>query len=530
MRLSRRRLRNLAVVGGCLLALAMVFHPGAVRADWLQDLEADAAAWMTEAGIPGMAMAIVKNDVVIYAKGFGHLSNEPNSPLVNADTVFDIGSCSKAFGAAQIAMLADEKRLAWNDPVRNHLTWFKMFDPWVNKQFQVEDLLCHRSGLSWYSYLGMCFLGYTPGQQVRAIRYKEPGTSFRSAFAYQNHMYVAAAKLVEAKTGQAWKENLRQRIFVPLGMNRSVTTEAEANRLPNVASGHLLLADGSLARIPRRWTNHFVTDNMLAAGAIKSTANDMAQWLRLNLALGKFGIKQIVSETNMRSIQSPRMLMSLWDHGPASPYSGPVSYGGGWMYFGLAPQPIITHDGTEVGFKASVLLVPGANIGIVVLSNMGADYTGKYGARVQTAQKIAFRFYDLYFGRETSLAQLEENVLRMEKVSGPPPSPAPISPKDQAPPFPLENYCGTYYHPAYGDFVVSLAGGQLEITMGPRQIRAPLEYNDTDQQFRAYLPDYHPNYPLYYPFTFDLSSSPATMTLAAVMGWPQNDVFTRTGN
>jgi len=532
MEISRKVLRRLVMVWFSLLVIAMVFSPGEVRADWLQDFENNAVAWMNEAGIPGMAIAIVQNDVVIFAKGFGHLTNDPSSPFVDTNTVFDLGSCSKAFAATQLAILADKNELAWNDRVRKHLPSFEMYDPWVNREFQVEDLLCHRSGLTWYSQFSKLLLGYSPESQVQSIRFKQPSTSFRSVFAYQNNMYMAVSKLIEAETGQTWKQNLSDTIFSPLGMTRSVTTQGEKIKMTNVATGHLLLSDGNLWPAPAEWSNNFINDNVLAAGAIKSSALDMAQWLRLNLSHGKWGTEQIVSEANMRYVQSPRVLQAPWASGPGSPYYGAVSYGFGWQYFGLAPQPLITHDGTEMGFKTSVLLVPGANIGIVILSNMGANFTSdpSLAARAGTVQKLAFHFYDLYFSRETSEAELEEHVSNVQMLqAGPADRPSSIL-TAQVPDFPLKNYVGVYFNLAYGKFVVSHSDGKLMITMGPRKIRAnmvPVGGNT----FWAYLPNFPDKYPMYIPLSFKFPlSSPATMTIDSVLGWSQNDVFTRTNN
>ena len=529
MKISIKVLRILAPVC-CLLALFL--HPVEVRADWLQDLEKDAVAWMTEAGIPGMSIAVVQNDVVIYAKGFGHLSVDPNSPAVDENTVFSIGSCSKAFAATLVAKLVDQEQVAWNDPVSTHLPYFQMYDSWVNKQFQVQDLLCHRSGLAPYSLFSMLFLGYPSSTQVQGIRFKQPSTSFRTTFAYQNHMYVAASKLVEAKTGQSWGENLSDTIFKPLAMTRSVTTQDAVNKMENVAVGHLLLTDGSLSALPSNWYLYRTfDDNALGAGAIRSTALDMAQWLRLNLSLGQWGSEQIVSRANMQYIQAPWVLIAPWANGPSSPYWGPVAYGCGWQYFGLSPQPMITHDGTMPGFKSSVMLVPGANLGIVILANLGMNITGNasLGARSAVSQKLAFRFYDLYFDRQTSAAELEQHVLGMQAMSEPASSPQQLTQSSlPTPARPLKSYCGIYNHPAYGDFTVSLVSGKLAITMGPQEIQANM-VSAGGNTFWAYMPNCPANYPMYIPFSFQvpLAGPATTMTIGAVMGWPQNDAFTR---
>lgn len=529
MRICRRLLGGSAVTGCLVLFLMLVINPGNARADWLQDFEAEAADWMIEAGIPGMSIAVVKNDAVIYARGFGHLSVDPNSPKVDANTIFEIGSCTKAFGATQLAILADQKQLAWTDQVHRHLPSFKMHDPWVNKNFQVEDLLCHRSGLPWYSLFGMMFLDYPMGAQVRGIRFEPPATSFRTSFAYQNIMYVAVSRLIEAKTGQSWGQNLSEKIFAPLGMSRSVTTTAELETLGNVAYGHLLLPDGSLSPVAPNWANSFVVDKSFAAGAIRSSALDMAQWIRLNLALGRWGDQQIVTESNMRYLQAPKVLQAPYANGPASPYWGAVSYASGWQYFGLSPQPLITHDGTEIGFKSSVLLVPGANLGVVILANIGANFTGNssFNYRPGVVQKLAFRFYDHYFGRQSSQVGLDQ---AMSESQAPPqweaePNTPPAA--EQALARPLGDYCGVYSHPAFGEFRVHQSGGGLEIVMGPHKIRAKMVPTGLDA-FRAVLPNYPETFPAYYPFTFQFpDSGPATMTLGTLFGWPQNDVFSK---
>ena len=209
----------------------------------------------------------------------------------------------------------------------------------------------------------------------------QPITSFRSTFAYQNCNYDAAGQLIEAKTGLSWEDNLKANIFDKLGMRRTTARQAEVDTMTNVASGHLILADGSLWTIPRDWPNRFISDATGAAGAVRSTVTDMAQWLRLNLGLGAvgtilpsglWGTQRLVSEASMRYLQAPKILMDDWTHGVDSPYWGPQMYASGWMYLGLSPQPLIWHSGGMAGMCCAIGFVPGANIGIVILTNVGA--------------------------------------------------------------------------------------------------------------------------------------------------------------
>lgn len=516
--ISWMKLRYLALVCGCLLSLAVVCHPAAARTDWLQTLETDAVTWMAQASSPGMAIVIVKNDVAIYAKGFGY--REKDKPaLVDTDTIFLLGSTTKAFCAAQLAVLADQGKLDWHESVSRRLPLFQMYDPWVNEQFQVEDLLCHRSGLPKAALSMLEALNYPTDARVRGIRFVQPVTSFRTTYAYQNCMYIAAAKLVEAVAGQSWEENLSASIFKPLGMNRSIASQAAVDQMDNVAIGHLILADGSLWPIPPDWFWNIIADRSMGASAVRSSARDMGQWLRLNLSLGKLGTQQIITEANMRYLQAPKILISPWDHGQDSPYWGPVSYCSGWQHYGLSPQPFLYHGGSAIGSGSAVGLAPGAGIGIAVLTNIlnGEDL----------ASKIVWRFYDLYFNNGVAGAQLEQNVLKVRNMSRPAPLSVLSPSAAQAPGLPLERYCGAYFNPAYGSFIVSLSGGNLEITMGPNQFRAKL-VSLGGNDFSAYLPGYPDKFEVILPITFAFpSTGPAILTTGSILSGPK-EVFTRT--
>ena len=521
-----------------LVCFVVVFCPGPARADWLADLENDAVAWMTAAGIPGMAIAVVQDDAVVYAKGFGSRGGDAFQGVVDADTVFDIGSCSKAFVATELAMLADldagdPKHLNWTDLASAQLPGFAMYDDWVSGNFEVQDLLLHRSGLTPYSLFGMMFLGYPPDAVVRGLRFVPPVSSFRASFAYQNDMYIAASLLVAAKTGLSWRQHVAQSIFMPLGMTRTVATQAEKNQLANIAQGHALLSDGTLWPIPADWSNSFVADEVLAAGAIKSSANDMAKWIRLHLNEGTFDGTRLVSVAKMHFLHAPAMHLLDWYESAVGHYAGPVAYGGGWMYFGFGPYAFLNHDGTLNGFKTTVGLIPGARAGIVVLTNMGADFSGNptLAARSQVAQKIAFRFYDLFLNRNATADELTALLDRVRELApetaARTAAGAATSATASAADVDLAQCVGTYSNPAYGAFQVTLSDGTLKILMGPRRILATLTPK-SGGEFWAYLPDYPTPYEVNFHFRFTFpQSGPPVLTLSVVGGWPQNDDFVR---
>ncbi len=523
MKVLRRLLQYLMPACCLLLVLAPLFHPGPVRADWLQDLEADAVAWMAEEGSPGMAIAIVKNDVVIYAKGFGRTSVAPTSPRVDENTVFLIGSTSKAFTSAELAILADRNQIAWTDRVGKLLPSFRMYDPWVNAQFQVEDMLTHRSGLFMYSLTMMEMLNYPSSARVKGIRFQKPTTSFRTAFAYQNCMYTAAAELVAAVTGRSWGDSLSDDLFTPLGMTRTVTSQAAVDKMTNVARGHLHLADGSLWPIPSNWFWNTIQDRSLAAGAVRTTAHDMGQWLRLHLSPGKVDGQQIVTEANMRYLHAPKVLIDPWQHNTDSPCWGSVSYcAGAWQYWGLSPQPFLYHDGGAMGSGSAIGFVPGADVGIAVLTNVEAgDYL---------AGKIVCRFYDLYFNEGDSASRMGRVVLanRKKAQSVSAEAEAEAASDAQTPGLPLADYCGVYSNSAYGNFVVGLSDGKLTIVMGPHKMRARLvRATPAGNRFTAYLPGYPEGYEMTMPVTFKFpSSGQATLITGPIVHDPK-EVFVR---
>ena len=505
-----------------LVALLLLFCPGTVRADWLKQLEADAVSYMADVGSPGMAMVIVKDDEVIYAGGFGSVSVDSSS-AVDTDTVFMIGSTSKAFCSAQLAVLADRKRIAWQDPVRKHLPSYRMYDSWVNNQFRIEDLLCHRSGLHMYSLTMMEVLDYSSSARVWGIRFQQPVSSFRTAFAYQNCMYTSAAMLAQAVSGKSWGKSLSETIFVPLGMTRTVTSQAAVNKMDNVAVGHLHLKNGKLWPIPSDWFWNEIQDTSLAAGSVRTTARDMGRWLRMHLALGKLGSKQVVSTANMRYLHAPRVLISPWAHNTDSPYWGSVSYcTGALQYWGLSPQPFLYHDGGAMGSGSAVGMVPGANLGIAVLTNIEAGDA--------LAAKIVLRMYQLYFGEGSATDTAPANVPAMRETC------AASSDRDrelscrveEASAIPLRSFCGVYNNPAYGDFVVKLSEGGLVITMGPKKMTANLVRKAAgSNNFTAYLPGYPEGYEMTMPVNFKFpASGQAVMYMGPIIHDPQ-EVFVR---
>src|SRR5262249_44818966 len=271
------------------------------------DLDAYVARAMKTFDVPGISVAIVKDGKGVVAKGYG-VRNLGEPAPVDENTLFGIGSNTKAFTTALLATLVDEGKIAWDDPVYSRLPGFEMYDPYVSHEMTIRDLLCHRSGMG----LGEGDLLFWPNttftrdEVIYRLGFTKPGTSFRSHYAYDNLLYLAAGQIIPAVTGKSWEDYVRERILQPLGMTRSTLSNAGFRAGDNVAWPHSRL-DGKLQSIP-----FVVLDNAAPAGSINSSVNEMAKWVMLQLARGKFPDREgrLFSEKQSAEMWSAQTILS----------------------------------------------------------------------------------------------------------------------------------------------------------------------------------------------------------------------------
>jgi CubicO group peptidase (beta-lactamase class C family) len=248
-------------------------------ADPAATLDAYTAKAVRDWQVPGLAISVVKDGRVAFAKGYG--VRELGRPgAVDTHTVFAIGSTTKAITAAALAMLVDEGKVRWDDPVTRHLPSFQTADPYITREMTVRDLLTHRGGLGNADYLW--YESANPAAEVRRrIRLLRPAYSLRSSFIYQNVMYALAGDVVAAASGMPWEEFVRRRIFEPLGMSRTAATLREAEARDNVATPHDRI-DGTIRPI-----RNASVDPVAPAGSIWSSVDDMTKWMRFMLDSGR---------------------------------------------------------------------------------------------------------------------------------------------------------------------------------------------------------------------------------------------------
>ena len=350
----------------------------------LKNIDADIEKAMSDWQIPGLAIAVVKDDKIVYAKGYG-VREIGKSEAVNEQTVFPIASATKAFTAAALGILAGEGKLKIDDKVTKYLPEFQLYDPFVTKEITVRDLLAHKTSLADADILR--FGDYDRNEILRRVRFLQPTGGFRSQFSYNNQMYLAAGQIVPALTQKSWDLFLKERIFTPLGMTSTNTSVKELENNPNAARPH--------AKVGRRVKSisYLNVDNSAPSGAINSNVVDMAQWLRLQLGKGAINGKQILNPAVMQEMHSPQIIVpykALENKINGEPQF--LTYGLGWYVQDYLGKKVVQHGGRNPGMTAQVGFMPEKNLGVVILMNMDS---------VPARAALMYRVFDAYLGGES---------------------------------------------------------------------------------------------------------------------------------
>lgn len=402
-----------------------------------------------ESQAPGLAIGIIKDGQVVFAKGYGVRSIDTRIP-VDSQTQFSLASCSKAFAAASIGILVDEGKLNWDDKVADYLPWFRLHDAYITKELTVGDLLCHRSGLGTFDGDLLWFgTHYTSEEVVRRIRELPVEHGFRSRFAYQNVMFIASGLVVESVSGKPWHTFIKERILKPLQMHNSSTNQNDFQKSQNIAIPHF---EGK----PRAFMNF---DNSGPAGAINSSIEDMLKWLGMWINNGDVDGKQLLSARTIRKIISSQMISST---GSGTEPMGThfVNYGYGWYLKDYAGRKIIFHGGALPGYVSQVAFVPEEKLGIVVLIN----------DLVPVHEAISSRVLDLFlidqdrdYVKEalTAFKQYKpmQEKQRKERLDKQIPNTSPS--------LKISDYAGKYRDQMYGDAEIVLKEGGLAIAFLP---------------------------------------------------------------
>jgi len=404
-----------------------------------------AAKALETLGVVGAAVSVVHEDKVVLCEGFGRRDSRSEA-AVDADTLFAIGSSTKAFATAAAGLLVEDGKLDWDKPVREVMPDFAMKDPFASAGMTPRDLGCHRSGLPrhdalWYKS------DFSRADLVRRVRYLEPSRPFRTTFQYQNLMFATLGYLVERVAGETWEAFTRRRLLDPLGMARTNfsvdVSRSDANHARPYGE-----RDGKPVEIP-----FARIDAIGPAGSINSCARDMAQWLRLHLGGGEVDGARLLSAAGVANLHRPNVVIP--DGGRDERRQAPA-YALGWFTEVYQGVPVVQHGGNIDGFTALVLLAPAQHLGVAVLCNQNASVlpTAIAYAILDRVGGLPERDWNAYLGseREKMLAVAGQGGdFSAERVEG------------TSPTHPLEAYVGAYEDPGYGTMRIGLDAGGLTL-------------------------------------------------------------------
>lgn len=428
--------------------------------------------------VPGMAIAIVKDDSVIFAKGFG--VKEVGKPdKVDANTLFAIASNTKAFTSAALAILVDEGKIKWDDKVTKYLPWFQLYDPYVTYNMTIRDLLCHRSGLATFSGDLLWYAtNYSREEVIKRARYLKPVFGFRERYGYSNIMFLTAGEIVQVVTGKTWDEFVSERIFKPLKMNRSVTSTNALKELDNVAQCHTDF-EGRVISVP-----YINWDNIAPAGAINSSVNDISKWIKLQLNKGKFGSNQIFTENRSREMWAPNTLQGVSKYSESLfPSTHFKAYALGWGVFDYLGRKIVNHSGGYDGMISYTCLVPEEKLGFVILTNKNSSLYNP----------LVYKTLDMFLGGKNtdwSAMMLDDNIKQMEMEKKSRIEEEQKRNKDSKPTLALNEYAGLYGGDLYGNAKVTIENGELKLVLVPApQFNSILKHWQYDT-FSIQFPDF----------------------------------------
>jgi CubicO group peptidase (beta-lactamase class C family) len=417
----------------------------------------DLDAWVARAiktfAVPGIGLAVVKDGAVVVAKGYG--ARRLGAPeLVDEKTLFGIASNTKVFTAVALGLLVEEKKLEWDAPVVRYLPWFQMWDPYVTRELTIRDLLVHRSGLG----LGAGDLLWWPPSTydrkeiARRLRFIQPATGFRSAYAYDNVLYLVAGEVIETLSGQSWEDFVSSRILARVGMRWSNTRHSDAAGGGNIAATHARVG-GTVRPIAP-----FLSDNTNAAGGINSNAEDMAKWMLVLLSGGKLADgSRLFSEATARQVT--RIVTPLSPSNPPAELA-PLRNNFSGYALGLNVRDyrgrlMWTHTGGLPGYLSRVMMLPEAQLGVAVLTNQESG---------EAFDAIAYHVVDHYLGappmdwieayRTVAERTAAEQAATARKAQ---------DARDAAstPSLPLARYAGEYEDAWYGGIAIAAEQGRL---------------------------------------------------------------------
>lgn len=408
--------------------------------------------------VPGVCIAVVSADKILYAEGFGYRDIEAKKPMT-PNTLFAIGSTTKAMTVTLLGMHVDEGNLDWDKPLRNYMPTFQLSDPMISSRITTRDIVTHRSGLPRHDLIWYNNDEWTRAEVIERLAHLEMTADLRERFQYNNLMYMTAGYLAGQLSNKTWEEAMRERLLGPLGMVRTNFSVAQSQKDDDFAYPYRENDEHEIERIPFR-----TIDLIGPAGSVNSSVNEMSRWLIFNLNRGRVGEKQLINPATLSDIQSPHMTTGeTFDR----PEISQATYGMGWRIDTYRGHRRIAHGGGIDGFVTSVMLFPDDGFGLVSFNNGQSQISHLINQhavdRILGLEGIDW-LGDAKEKREKALQEIEEAKKKKEstRVAGTYPS------------HPLSDYSGEYENSGYALLKIVLTGDALSLIYNG--IEAPLEH------------------------------------------------------
>jgi CubicO group peptidase (beta-lactamase class C family) len=453
----------------CLCATASLAAPST------DSIEATIQRAMQEFQVPGMAISIVYDGKLYYSAGHGVLEVGKQAQVTDK-TLFQIASVTKAFTAASLAILVDEGKLSWDDPVIDYLPEFRMHDPWVTREFTIRDLLTHRSGLPIGAgdLLLIPDTNTTRAEVIRAMRFLKPGSSFRSEFAYDNLLYIIAGELAGRVAGTSYEDFLEHRLLAPLGMHDCAASLARTKPGAPKATPHVML-DGKIE------TTLSLESSLVApTGGVNCSARSMANWMSFILAKGRDTKgKQFISEAQVAELLAPVTLLPGSGYVAENTGSYLNAYALGWSVSTFYGEPMLSHSGGLWGMTSLLSILPEQGLAVFVSNNLMSPAPR---AIVNDILDQFLRDENEDAGKDwIAIVAAAASTRRTDAAAAIAEADAARN-ADSSPSLPLEAYVGTYRDPWYGDIHITLgADGQLRFASArSAPLSGPLEHFQFD--------------------------------------------------
>jgi len=401
--------------------------------------------------VPGIAVAIIKDGKVIHAKGYGVRSLASRKP-VDENTLFGVASNSKAFTAAALAMLVDEKKITWDDKVIDHIPEFRMYDPYVTDAFTIRDLLTHRSGLG----LGAGDLMFFPDGSdfgmkdiLYNMRFLKQESGFRTKFDYDNNLYIVAGEVIKRVSGMSWGDFIEKKILQPLEMKSTAASFSRLKDTSNVIDAHAPV-NGKVQPIDREWA-----EVANAAGGIYSSVTDMAKWVIMQMNDGKYADgKTLFSKQEHDEMWSLQTIIN-----PTIPNTYNTHFGGyglGWFLSDVKGYKQVSHTGGLAGIVTQVTLFPEMKLGIIVFTNQqsGAAFSAITNTIKDSYLGMPYKdrvkqYHDGVVANESEAKKITDeiaaDIAKAQKATSKPD---------------INNFIGTYRDKWLGDITISLKNGK----------------------------------------------------------------------